>query len=813
MHNSVSSYATVLISCIIMIACSVGVSSAQIFSLSQEEKAWIEENPVIRVAGGTGSPPIEFVENGVSAGYSIDYLKLIANKVGLKFEFVEGNTWDQHIENIKNKKIDVMHNISITPERDQYLNFTEPYLNLPFVYFGRRGAAQIEDLADLENKKIGAINGWATTELYLNDYPHLDVMGYASLPDALYDLSAGSLDVVVVQLQVGNYLIRQNFISDLEVIGQKFIPSSYQEDLVRVGVRKDWPILRDIIEKGAAALSQEDVISITDKWLSAYDFNEDIGLTRQEQAWLSLNETIFVGADTDAAPIDFIDQTGKISGISGSFLEIIGQKLGVNFVWAQNITLDGGLESIKNGDIHMMSAVTHSPDRATYMNFTESYLSISNVIVATAGGPLYGNLSTLNNKRLAVVSGFAVNEFISRDFPSIELIEFPTITQALKAVSNNKVDAYVGSIPSVTRAVAAEGLFQIVVVGETPYQSDISFGINNNHPILHSILNKALGSLSAQEKAEISERWLAFSVEEVQNYDLVWQVVAVTFIVIAIILIWNNKLRSEINARIEAERKMKISQKEAEKANSAKSAFLANMSHEIRTPLNAIIGFSEVMSSGVYGEIKNERYKEYLHDISESGKHLATVINDILDISKIEAGKWTLNESDFNLNHCVDAALNMFKGLANDKNVHLNVETDDNFSSVRIYGDEHCIKRAIINLLSNAIKFTPKGGVVTTSIYGSASGEIIIDITDTGIGIPAERIEHVKNPFGQLNDDQHLNEEGTGLGLSIVNQLTILHGGELHIKSKLNQGTSVSILLPAERVLECTSSYLSKKAL
>jgi two-component system, cell cycle sensor histidine kinase PleC len=189
-----------------------------------------------------------------------------------------------------------------------------------------------------------------------------------------------------------------------------------------------------------------------------------------------------------------------------------------------------------------------------------------------------------------------------------------------------------------------------------------------------------------------------------------------------------------------------------------------------------------------------------LQDIIGSGEHLATVINDILDLSKIEAGKWKLEEKKFFLIKCVKEAVNMLDGLADKKDIKISYDYDAVNSSVNILGDVNSIKRVIINLLSNAYKYTGNGGKVKCSIVFSKKEELEIIIADTGIGIPQDRIVHVLNPFEQIHQSHDLQDEGTGLGLPIVKKLVELHGGSFLLKSEVDVGTSAIITIPRQRV-------------
>jgi signal transduction histidine kinase len=237
----------------------------------------------------------------------------------------------------------------------------------------------------------------------------------------------------------------------------------------------------------------------------------------------------------------------------------------------------------------------------------------------------------------------------------------------------------------------------------------------------------------------------------------------------------------------------------AEAANRAKTEFLANMSHELRTPLNAIIGFSDVIQNEIMGRIgETPKYIDYARDIREAGGHLLGVINDILDIAKIEAGQLDLREDAFNAGHAIEACISMLSNRAQDAGVDLIRKGDEVQTS--IWADEKKFKQIVINLLSNAIKFTPEGGNVTLSTGTDNEGGFELTVSDTGIGIAEGDLEMALAPFSQVDNAQQRNHEGTGLGLPISRALAELHGGTLEIESDLGLGTAVTVRLPSERL-------------
>ncbi|SHN62220.1 PAS domain-containing sensor histidine kinase [Bradyrhizobium erythrophlei] len=232
----------------------------------------------------------------------------------------------------------------------------------------------------------------------------------------------------------------------------------------------------------------------------------------------------------------------------------------------------------------------------------------------------------------------------------------------------------------------------------------------------------------------------------------------------------------------------------AEEANQTKSKFLANMSHELRTPLNAIIGFSEIMGSGMFGTLGSEKYQEYCHDILTSGHYLLEVINDILDMSKIEAGRMKLDMEELDLSKTLAESLRVVSGRANDKNLDLDADID---GSISVVADRRATKQIIVNLLSNAVKFTPDGGRVTVRSR-QVGDSVVLLIADTGIGIAPQSLKRLGRPFEQVESQLTKTYHGSGLGLAIARSLTNLHGGSMRLRSKLGTGTVVRVCLPRD---------------
>lgn len=258
----------------------------------------------------------------------------------------------------------------------------------------------------------------------------------------------------------------------------------------------------------------------------------------------------------------------------------------------------------------------------------------------------------------------------------------------------------------------------------------------------------------------------------------------------------------DITLRKQMEQSLRLAKEQADAANRSKSTFLANMSHELRTPLNAIIGFSELMLKKTFGSVGHEKYEEYLGDIHMSAEHLLEIINEVLDMSKIEAGRLDLTEEQFDIHDMISSVCRMMSSRVFSSNITLHF--DEDVDHIIISADYRLMRQVLINLITNAIKFSHNGGHIYVESSKDETGDIRILVRDEGIGIKEDRIERALEPFGQVTDSPNtrdVNQQGTGLGLPLAKAMVEMHGGQFGIESKLGVGTSVYLTIPRSRVI------------
>lgn len=262
----------------------------------------------------------------------------------------------------------------------------------------------------------------------------------------------------------------------------------------------------------------------------------------------------------------------------------------------------------------------------------------------------------------------------------------------------------------------------------------------------------------------------------------------------------------DVTDQAEIEEQLARAKQEAEEANSAKSEFLSTMSHELRTPLNAVIGFSEVIGDELFGPVGHKRYKEYAKDIRASGQHLLDMINDILDISRIEAGKLDLAQEPIAVADVVEQAMQMIEDQARAAGVR--IETDIRADLPQFYGDRRAMTQVLLNLLSNAVKFTPRNGVVSVRVDLTPDG-VSLEVSDTGVGIPADQLAKLAQPFVQANNQTDASQGGSGLGLYLVRRLVEEQDGAFTLSSEEGAGVTATVTLPQSRLLASNAPWVA----
>lgn len=394
-------------------------------ALSPEEIQWIAENPVIRVSNPSAIAPFISNNNGDAEGFAIDYVKLLASKVGLQIEIPPEGTWDDMMDKLRNGEIDIVHSTAYSDERAEFMTFTDTYLDMPLVNASPIGVGQINNKKDLIGKKVGLVKGFIITESYKTLFPDLEYVEFDTIKEALFALSTSQIDVYSGNLVTIKYSILQFFIPNISITGETtYLPSNNIDH--RLAALKENQILIDILSKAMRMVSSREFVAISEKWQAASVLTDSnkITLTTEEEQWIDLNPRVTVANPTDIEPFSFI-QNGTTQGIAVDYLNLISEKTGLEFQFAEPETWDGLLQSYSEGKFQLLHSANRDEERDAISSFTLPYLTMPMVNFGRNGASPANSIEDLKGRKLGVVTNYVITKKYKEQYPDYTYVEMP----------------------------------------------------------------------------------------------------------------------------------------------------------------------------------------------------------------------------------------------------------------------------------------------------------------------------------------------------------------------------------------------------
>ena len=761
-------------------------------SFTAKEQAWLSAHPEITIAINRAWPPMDYLdEYGKPQGIGVGFVRALNIRLGGRLKIVP-LSWEEMYEGVKEKRIDALMDITPRPDREAFFHFTKPYVSVPHVIIAPKDAPLYQNLSDLKGKTIGVERGFFIAGLLRDKYPDIKVKLFHTTSDALDAVSSGATDAYIGNRAAAMYIIEREMITNLKSHGK----ISETASINAIGVRKDRPIVRDILQKVLDDLTRDEVASILRTHYASHEEKRApaIQLSEQERAWIASHPVIRLGYDPDWPPVEYRDNKGRFIGMSADLARRLGDITGMTVIPTHPQNWQTTLEEIKAGSLDILCAVTRTPQREEFLLFSTPYLDFPMVIITDQAIPYIGDLKELQGKKIAVLNRDASHDILNIKHPQLDLLLADSTTEGLKAVIRRDAYAFIGSLAAISHVISREGMTGLKVSGETPYSYALSVGIRKNEPLLAGIIQKALDAITEEERNAMYRRWISVTYEHVIDYSLLWKILFGGILIVAAIFYWNRRLAREIGLRKKLEGELLEAKKTAESANRVKSAFLAAMSHELRTPLNSIIGFTGIILNELAGPLNLEQKKQ-MKMVKGSARHLLNLINDVLDISKIEAGELKVSFETFSMRDVINQVAESLRPSAEQKGLFLHVAIAPDCDM--IVSDERRVRQILINMVNNAVKFTEKGTVKIICLKRDSHLEV--EITDSGIGIKEEDIGKLFEPFQQLDTGVSRKYEGTGLGLSVCKRILEMLGGDIRVKSQFGKGSTFSFTLPLTR--------------
>jgi len=753
--------------------------------------------------------PLTFINSeGNPAGLFADIWKLWAEKTGKKIEFLP-STWSESIENLKNGSAHIHSGLAATPEREKQMIFSQAFYQNIFCLFFPLKHGKAKTIIELSGHKAGVVRNSSQEEYLRKNYSDIEVVIFESTEDAILSAKAGNIRAVADSfLSTSADIMRLGLSGEFESGKEILYTKTFH-----AGILKENTELLSLVNKGFSAISNQELADIEKRWIPDSEkryFKPDVSkilLTAEEQAWIRKQINVRVGIPPDFPPLRMHTKDG-IRGVVIDYLNLISEKIGIHFQLVPMGFSDGD-SKLQSGGIDMMHSF-NIPKRLAYSIFTKPVTEFRSIIITRNDAPFIDSITELKGKKVATIKGFNVYKEVLNTYPDIKQIEMNSMDDTFKAVSESETYATFSAplfAGYLMRNYPNLKIAGVVNQPPMPYM----YAVRKDYSELAGIINKTIESISSEEHDAIFQKWCGVKLEYRPNWSetLKWAFAIGTFfiIILGISLLWNRRLAKEVSERRRIEDALKTAKSQAESANRAKSEFLANMSHELRTPMNAVIGFSDLLDS----MITDEKQKNYLNAIQSGGRSLLTIINDILDLSKIEAGKIEIQPEPVSLRSIFDEIGHIFSLKISEKQLEFIIDISEEIPETLLL-DEIRLRQILLNLVGNAVKFTDKGTIeinacVGANNYSPLRCDLMITVEDTGIGISPEFQDSIFDAFQQ---EKH-RYGGTGLGLTITKRLVEMMNGNILVKSTPGTGSTFEIIF--RDVAVCETSPISDKPL
>ncbi len=505
----------------------------------------------VKIATLNNFPPFSFTVQGKLMGFTIDYIELLGRKTGLELEIVEG-TWEQNLRRFKKGQVDLITAMSYMEERTSFTRFTEPYYIIPTVVYIREDSFSYQGVKDLKGKTVGIESG-VFYKSYLQDYPKIKLQEIEDTNALLRQLSFGEIDAVLTNINIGNYMIKKHMLENVVLAGRIDIPGIKDEDL-RIGVRRELSGLHSLIQGGMNQISPREYKALQDRWVgfSPREMLKGNLLPEEYQAIKQYEEKhggLRLACQTGWHPIDFFDAHNRHQGIAAGIFERIGKKQNISFLKQKTGSLRESVDAVARGEAEVIPAVVPTRQLSNKLSFTKPYLSLPLVIATRSSEIFIEDLSLVQGKRIGFIKRGVLGSTLRKKYPELRFEEAASVREGLQRVRERRDFAFVGTIPAITYAIQNHNFYNIKVSGTLPEKLALAAAVRKDNNRLLHIVQKALHSISLQQREKVVDNWISIRFDERVDYTLLWGVVGGAALVVVLIILWTRKVQA-FNARI-----------------------------------------------------------------------------------------------------------------------------------------------------------------------------------------------------------------------------------------------------------------------
>lgn len=762
-------------------------SAAKInIDLTDKEIKFLNSHPIITAQSEEDYPPYNFREEGVPKGFSIDYLNLLAKRLSIKVNYIDGYTWTEYMDMARKNNIDVMLNIMRTPQREKLLHFTQPYSGTKKAIFTNN--SMIKTLKDLEGKTVSVVKGYFMQHFLEAYHPNIILKLEDDARSCIRSVKDGVSDAIVASEGIVRYLMKDN---NLYLAYGNLINDRRLSLDLNIATSPAQSILRDILQKAMYSVSNNELNALKKKWVGEDQLEIPVSetLTKEELAYIKKKRIITMCIDPDWEPIEFADtSSGYITkGISIDTMNVIGKDLNISFKGIYTNSWSESQVFLENRKCDILPAATKTKEREVYANFTYPYLDYKLAIITKEGQGFVNNLMDIIDKPIARKKGSALISKLEKLYPAVNILEVKNTLESFKLVERGKAFSTISTLPVASHYINKYNIESIGIAGYTDMRLRLSIAVRNDDFLLLSILDKALATIPREQHKLIHDRWVGRQVNQPFNYWYLSYGFAILFLVIFLILYRqfvlkeaNKGLADAVERKTEENLKQQQLLQEQTKLASM-GEMIGAIAHQWRQPLNALgLSIQNLEFDFSDGNVDEKFIKHYVEKNKKTIAFMSRTIDDFRNFFKIDKIK-----ENFDVRKAIDETITIQEASLCKHNIILNIRGDD----FTLYGLRSEFQQVILNIMTNAA-YELKKDSIDNPVITIELGSKTITISDNAAGISKKIIDRVFEPYFTTKEQG----EGTGIGL-YMSKIIIEEnmGGSLYIDYLKRDGASFII--------------------
>ncbi|WP_373070742.1 diguanylate cyclase [Sulfurimonas sp.] len=501
-------------------------------NLTKKEKDWIKQHSVVKVSNQSDWAPCDYNRNGVARGYSVDLIKKLAEKSGIKVKFINAPSWSELLEKFNNNKIDLMHTMAWNKSRDNKYLFSAPYMPYKNSYIIRTDENSIHSSEDLDGKTIATGKDWDIVKTLKKKYPNATIIELPNSLSMLEALSMNKVDAIVDNINTIKFLMSENIITNVKH-GGYIEDQAYKKKYLYFVAHKTSPELISILNKAYDNLTTTEKLDIQKKWFSKTNTKELV-FTKEQHQYLKNKKVIKMCIDPNWMPYEKFDQNGKHIGMTAEYFKLFESKIGIPIKVVPSSTWTESIQIAKTRGCDIYSLAMETPERKEYMNFTSPYLSIPLVLATNMHVPFINDMRNIEDQRIGIVKGYAFNEIIRQKYKNIKVVDVKNINDGLQKVINGELYGFIGTLASVGYAFQKNFMGELKITGKFDEKWELGIGTRNDEPILQNIFEKSIQSISSRKHQDILNRYIAIKYEKGTDYSLIIKILVIATILAAI---------------------------------------------------------------------------------------------------------------------------------------------------------------------------------------------------------------------------------------------------------------------------------------